>query len=105
MKATSVELCETIRFQLLANSDLTASIGKKKLKALIPQIIQILYSGVLFLICAGSLVLSGGSFDCSSMISFVTSLYLLIDPIQVKSSSSCQVVNMDFFSSLPSSNI
>lgn len=82
VKASSAELCETIRFQLLASSDLSACLGKKKLKALIPQIIQILYSGVLFLICAGSLVLSGGSFDCSSMISFVTSLYLLIDPIQ-----------------------
>lgn len=84
MKASNAELCENIRFQSLASRDLSACLEKKKLKALIPQIVQILYSGALFSFCAGSLVLSRGSFDSSAMISFVTSLYLLIEPIQVR---------------------
>lgn len=83
MKANNAELCENIRFQLLASTDLSVSLKKKKMKALLPQTVQISYFGLLFTICAGSVVASRGSFDCSAMVSFITSLYLLIEPIQV----------------------
>ncbi|KAL3536100.1 hypothetical protein ACH5RR_004561 [Cinchona calisaya] len=82
VKANNAELSENIRFQSLASTDLSACLEKKKMKALIPHIVQIFYFGILFIICAGSLVASRGSFDCSTMVSFITSLYLLIEPIQ-----------------------
>ncbi|XP_027072655.2 ABC transporter B family member 29, chloroplastic [Coffea arabica] len=82
VKANNAELCENIRFQLLASTDCSACLDKKKMKALIPHIIQIFYFGLLFTICAGSVVASRGSFDCSAIVSFITSLYLLIEPIQ-----------------------
>lgn len=53
------------------------------MKVLIPQIIQIMYFGALFLFCVGSLAISRGSFDGRGMISFITSLVFLIEPIQV----------------------
>lgn len=83
MKANNAEQCESARFQRLAHADLSECLKKKKMKALIPQIIQIMYFGALFLFCAGSLAISRGAFDGRSMISFVTSLVFLIEPIQV----------------------
>ncbi|XP_070007179.1 ABC transporter B family member 29, chloroplastic isoform X3 [Nicotiana sylvestris] len=82
VKANNAESCESKRFQSLAFADLSATMGKKKLKAFIPQLVQAIYFGVLFTFCAGTLVVSKGSFDCSAMVSFVTSLVLLISPIQ-----------------------
>ncbi|CDP15433.1 unnamed protein product [Coffea canephora] len=82
VKANNAELCENVRFQLLASTDCSACLDKKKMKALIPHIIQIFYFGLLFTICAGSVVASRGSFGCSAIVSFITSLYLLIEPIQ-----------------------
>lgn len=84
VKANNAELCESLRFQRLAQDDLTAHMRKKKMKALIPQIIQVIYMGTLLIFCAGSMLVSRGSFDRSCMVSFITSLILLIDPIQVK---------------------
>lgn len=54
------------------------------MKALIPQIIQIIYFGALSTLCYGSLVISYSCFDGCSMISFLTSLVFLVEPIQVK---------------------
>jgi putative ABC transport system ATP-binding protein len=53
------------------------------MKAFIPQMIQSLYFGALLTFCAGSLVVSSGSFDGCSMVSFVTSLVFSVEPIQV----------------------
>eukprot|EP00268_Persea_americana_P019638 TRINITY_DN2009_c0_g1_i11.p1 TRINITY_DN2009_c0_g1~~TRINITY_DN2009_c0_g1_i11.p1 ORF type:complete len:597 (-),score=90.90 TRINITY_DN2009_c0_g1_i11:1220-3010(-) len=82
VKANNAELCESSRFQRLAQDDLTAHLRKKKMKALIPQIIQVIYMGALLIFCAGSMLVSRGSFDHSCMVSFITSLILLIEPIQ-----------------------
>ncbi|KAK0585766.1 hypothetical protein LWI29_033781 [Acer saccharum] len=82
VKANNAERCESARFQRLAHSDLSECLKKKKMKALIPQIVQFIYFGALFIFCVGSLVVSGGSFDGSRMVSFITSLVFLIEPIQ-----------------------
>ncbi|KAL6273422.1 hypothetical protein ACE6H2_024114 [Prunus campanulata] len=82
VKANNAELCEYARFRKLAHDDLSAHLEKKKMKALIPQIIQIIYFGVLFMLCAGSLVFSSCSFVSGGMASFVTALIFLIEPIQ-----------------------
>ncbi|KAJ9181376.1 hypothetical protein P3X46_009513 [Hevea brasiliensis] len=82
VKANNAELCESARFQRLAYADLSEHLKKKKMKALIPQIIQIIYFGALFTLCCGSLVISRGCFDGCSLVSFVTSLVFLIEPIQ-----------------------
>ncbi|XVF07646.1 hypothetical protein REPUB_Repub06bG0157400 [Reevesia pubescens] len=82
VKANNGELSEHARFQRLAYADLSQHLAKKKMKALIPQIIQIIYFGVLCILCVGSLVVSRASFDGCSMVSFVTSLIFLVEPIQ-----------------------
>ncbi|KAK9290662.1 hypothetical protein L1049_008835 [Liquidambar formosana] len=82
VKANSAELCENARFRRFAHADLSECSKKRKLKALIPQIVQTIYFGGLFIFCFGSLRVSSGSFDGCSMVSFVTSLVLLIEPIQ-----------------------
>lgn len=83
MKASNSEPCESARFQRLAHTDLCEHLKKKKMKAFIPQMTQIIYFGALFIFCVGSLVVSSGSFDGCSMVSFVTSLVFLVEPIQV----------------------
>lgn len=83
VKANNGEASESLKFQRLACADLSERLKKKKMKALIPQIVQIIYFGVLFIFCFGSLAVSGGSFDCSRLVAFMTSLVLLIKPIQV----------------------
>ncbi|PKI38514.1 ABC transporter B family member 29, chloroplastic [Punica granatum] len=82
VKANNAELSERSRFQRLAHINLSNQLKKKKMKALIPQITQAIYLGALFIFCFGSLVVSSGSFDGSGMVSFITSLVLLIEPIQ-----------------------
>ncbi|XP_015161484.1 ABC transporter B family member 29, chloroplastic isoform X3 [Solanum tuberosum] len=82
VKANNAESCERKKFQLLAFADLSATMGKKKLKSFIPQLVQAIYFGTLLTFSAGTLLVSKGSIDCSAMVSFVTSLVLLISPIQ-----------------------
>ncbi|XP_010245202.1 PREDICTED: ABC transporter B family member 29, chloroplastic [Nelumbo nucifera] len=82
VKANNAELCEAARFQRLAHFDLSEQLKKKKMKAFIPQIVQLIYIGTLFIFCVGYLVVARGSFDGSAAVSFVTSLFLLIEPIQ-----------------------
>ncbi|PQQ19069.1 ABC transporter B family member 29 chloroplastic isoform X2 [Prunus yedoensis var. nudiflora] len=82
VKANNAELCEFARFRKLVHDDLSTHLEKKKMKALIPQIVQIIYFGVLFMLCAGSLVFSSSSFVSGGMASFVTALIFLIEPIQ-----------------------
>lgn len=83
MKANNAEFSEGARFRWLANADLSRQLKKKKMKALVPQIVQIVYFGALLIFCVGSLVVLGGSCDCCGMVSFITSLVFLIEPIQV----------------------
>ncbi|CAK9179181.1 unnamed protein product [Ilex paraguariensis] len=82
VKANNAELSESARFRSFACADFSACLKKKKMKALIPQIVQTIYFGVLLIFCVGSLAVSSGSFDCSGAVSFMTSLVLLIEPIQ-----------------------
>lgn len=93
MKANNGESNERIRFQSLASADLSARLKKKQTKVLIPQIVQIMFFGVLFLLGATSIVVSKGSLNCSVLVSFMTSLFLLIDPIQVNGSPSTLLVS------------
>ena len=83
VKANNAELCESARFKRLAQIDYSAKLNKKRMKSVIPQVIQAIYFGTLSVLCAGSLLVSRGSFDGPSLVSFVTSLLFLIDPIQV----------------------
>lgn len=83
MKANNSELCESARFGRLAHTNLSEQLNKKKMKAFIPQMIQSIYFGALYIFCAGSLVVSSGSFDGCSMVSFLTSLVFSVEPIQV----------------------
>ncbi|KAL6988439.1 hypothetical protein U1Q18_014189 [Sarracenia purpurea var. burkii] len=87
VKANNAEPSEGARFRWLAHADLSEQLKKKKMKALVPQIIQIIYFGALLVLCVGSLVVLGGSLNCSGMVSFVTSLVFLIEPIQCRHSS------------------
>ncbi|KAJ8754786.1 hypothetical protein K2173_012175 [Erythroxylum novogranatense] len=82
VKANNAEQCESARFKRLAYVDLTEHLKKKKLKAFIPQIVQIVYFGSLFTLCIGSLVVSRGCFNGCSLVSFITSLVFLIEPLQ-----------------------
>lgn len=82
VKANNAEVLESARFQRLAHANLIDRLRKKKMKALIPQIVQMIYFGALFILGVGSLLLQNGSFSGCSMISFITSLVLLIGPIQ-----------------------
>lgn len=74
VKASNSEPCESARFQRLAHTDLCEHLKKKKMKAFIPQMTQIIYFGALFILWVGSLVVSSGSFNGCSMVSFITSL-------------------------------
>ncbi|KAJ4970762.1 hypothetical protein NE237_003861 [Protea cynaroides] len=82
VKANNAERCEGARFQRLAHADQFEHLKKKRMKALIPQIVQFIYVGALLIFCAGSMMVSRGSFDGPALISFATSLILLIEPIQ-----------------------
>ncbi|CAH9117678.1 unnamed protein product [Cuscuta europaea] len=82
VKANDAESYESSRFESLASYDLSASLRRKRMKAFIPQLVQAVYFGILFSFFASSLIISRGSFDCSAMVSFITSLVLLIQPIQ-----------------------
>ncbi|KAJ4840805.1 ABC transporter B member 29, chloroplastic [Turnera subulata] len=82
VKANNAEVSEGARFEMLARADLNEHLKKKKMKALMPQLIQVIYFGTLFTLCIGSLLVSRGCFDGCSMVSFVTSLVFLVEPIQ-----------------------
>ncbi|XP_010543496.1 PREDICTED: ABC transporter B family member 29, chloroplastic [Tarenaya hassleriana] len=82
VKANNAEASESVRFQRLAHADLSERLKKKKMKSFIPHIVQIIYFGALSVFCVGSLTLSGSSFSSYTIVSFLTSLAFLIDPIQ-----------------------
>ncbi|ONM17703.1 ABC transporter B family member 29, chloroplastic isoform X2 [Zea mays] len=82
VKANNGELKEIMRFQKLARADLKNNLSKKKMKALIPQAVRATYIGGLLVLCAGSIVVSGSSFDAEEFLSFLTALALVVEPIQ-----------------------
>ncbi|KAK9126371.1 hypothetical protein Scep_015217 [Stephania cephalantha] len=88
VKANNAELCEGVRFRRLALADLSENLNKKKMKALIPQIIKMIYAGAVLTFCTGSLIIWRGSSNGSNIVSFVTSLFLLIEPIQMREKES-----------------
>ncbi|XP_073012956.1 ABC transporter B family member 29, chloroplastic isoform X2 [Typha latifolia] len=83
VKANNGESKESLRFQRLALDDLVKNLRKKKMKALIPQIVHGMYIGGLLVLCAMSLIVSRNSFDASNFLSFLMALALLVEPIQV----------------------
>ncbi|KAJ6330484.1 hypothetical protein OIU76_009144 [Salix suchowensis] len=82
VKANNAEFSEVARFERLANADLSTLLTKRKMKAFIPQIVQIIYFGALSILCVGSMAVSSGCFDGCSMVSFITSLIFVVEPIQ-----------------------
>ncbi|KAL8213815.1 hypothetical protein R6Q57_003264 [Mikania cordata] len=79
VKANNAEYNECMRFKKLAHDDLYKRLNKKRMKTLVPQIVQLTLFAVLLAIFIGSSVTTS---DFSSVISFITSLVLLIEPIQ-----------------------
>ncbi|KAG0525691.1 hypothetical protein BDA96_06G078400 [Sorghum bicolor] len=82
VKANNGELKEMMRFQKLARVDLKNNLSKKKMKTLIPQAVRATYIGGLLMLCAGSVVVSGTSFNAEEFLSFLTALALVVEPIQ-----------------------
>ncbi|KAI3842175.1 hypothetical protein MKW92_013890, partial [Papaver armeniacum] len=80
IKESNAERCESARFQKLAHAYLSEQLKKKRMKAFIPHIVQGVYVGTLLIFCVGSVVVSRGAIDGASMLSFVTSPFLLIEP-------------------------
>ncbi|XP_076902338.1 ABC transporter B family member 29, chloroplastic-like [Bidens hawaiensis] len=79
VKANNAEYNECMRFSRLAHDDLYKRLNKKRMKTLVPQIVQLTLFAVLLAIFIGSSV---AATDFSTVISFITSLVLLIEPIQ-----------------------
>ncbi|XP_024536602.1 ABC transporter B family member 29, chloroplastic isoform X1 [Selaginella moellendorffii] len=83
VKACAAESYEDERFKRLAVIDRQAHLMKKKMKAFIPEIITGAYAATgVVLFALGAWVISKGNFDGTGMVSFITSLVLLIEPIQ-----------------------
>ncbi|KAJ0603502.1 putative ABC-type xenobiotic transporter [Helianthus annuus] len=79
VKANNAEYNECMRFKRLAHDDLYKRLNKKRMKTLVPQIVQLTLFAVLLAIFVGSSIVAS---DLSRVISFITSLVLLIEPIQ-----------------------
>lgn len=88
VKAYAAEGFEQWRFQRLALVDCEVRLKQKRMKAFIPEAITAVYAitAVLLFVIA-TWAISCGSFDGASMISFVTSLVLLMEPIQAMGKS------------------
>eukprot|EP00850_Spirogloea_muscicola_P012330 SM000079S22448 [mRNA] locus=s79:153947:157506:- [translate_table: standard] len=83
VKAHAAEEFEERRFEALAATDCVARLRKRKMKAFIPEVITGVYAlTVLALFLVGTWAISRGTFTGQGMVSFLTSLIFLIDPIQ-----------------------
>ncbi|KAM0861271.1 hypothetical protein ACQ4PT_046008 [Festuca glaucescens] len=82
VKVNNGERKEILRFHELAFVDLKNNLGKKKMKALIPQAVRTTYIAGLVVLCAGSVAISGTTFDPEGFLSFLTALALFVEPIQ-----------------------
>jgi putative ABC transport system ATP-binding protein len=84
VKSRAAEAFERRKFENLAKADWQAHLGKKRMKAFIPEIITAVYAATaITLFGVGTWIISQGKFDSAGMVAFVTSLVLLIEPIQV----------------------
>ncbi|KAM0832021.1 hypothetical protein ACQ4PT_065159 [Festuca glaucescens] len=83
VKVNNGERKEILRFHELAFVDLKNNLGKKKMKALIPQAVRTTYIAGLVVLCAGSVAISGTTFDPEGFLSFLTALALFVEPIQL----------------------
>ncbi|GBG89430.1 hypothetical protein CBR_g49221 [Chara braunii] len=88
VKAYAAERVEMERFRSLAAVDLSARLEKKRCKAMMPLAITGVYAiTVMVLFAAGTWAISRRKFSGAGMVSFVTSLVLLIEPIQAVSTA------------------
>jgi putative ABC transport system ATP-binding protein len=84
IKAHGAEGSEQWRFNRLAWIEREAQLNKKRMKAFIPEIITLVYGVTTTVILAvGTWAISKGTLDAAGMVSFITSLLLLLDPMQV----------------------
>lgn len=84
VKSHAAEGFESRKFERLATADWQAQLGKKRMKAFIPEVITAVYAATaIALFSVGTWIISQGKFDGAGMVAFVTSLVLLIEPIQV----------------------
>lgn len=82
VKANNAELSESSRFQKFAYDDLTRLLKKRRAKVFVPEIVKVIHIGGT-LLCAAAMLASRGLFDSSCMVSFIISVALLVDPIEV----------------------
>ncbi|KAG6542738.1 hypothetical protein Mapa_015813 [Marchantia paleacea] len=83
VKAHAAEDLEQWRFERLAWAERDAQLGKKRMKAFIPEMITLVYViTAMVLFGVGTWAISKGTFDGGGMVSFITSLVLLIEPMQ-----------------------
>lgn len=84
VKAHAAEDLEQWRFERLAWAERDAQLGKKRMKAFIPEMITLVYViTVMVLFGVGTWAISKGTLDGGGMVSFITSLVLLVEPMQV----------------------
>ncbi|KAL2645482.1 hypothetical protein R1flu_013069 [Riccia fluitans] len=83
VKAHAAENLELWRFQKLAGAEQAAHLGKKRMKAFIPEMITLVYVvTAMVLFGVGTWAIAKGTFDGGGMVSFITSLILLVEPMQ-----------------------
>ena len=84
VKTYSAEAFEQSRFEKLASADAKARLKKKRMKAFIPEAVTAIYATMaLVFFSVASWAMTCGSLGGPNVVSFMTSLVLLIDPIQV----------------------
>ncbi|PNT61033.1 hypothetical protein BRADI_5g09380v3 [Brachypodium distachyon] len=82
VKVNNGEHKEILRFHELGFGELKNNLDKKNMKALIPQAVRTTYIVGLVVLCAGSIAVSGTTFDAEGFLSFLTALALFVEPIQ-----------------------
>ncbi|CAI6012898.1 unnamed protein product [Closterium sp. NIES-65] len=85
VKAHAAEPYEALLFHHLAEADRSARLRKKRLKALFPEAITAAYAAaVVVLFGVATWAVGQGGLTGAGIVSFFTSLVLLIEPIQVR---------------------
>ncbi|KAM5552016.1 hypothetical protein ABKV19_026743 [Rosa sericea] len=69
VKASNAELWENIGLRSLLTLTSATNLKKKKMKALIPQVTQIIYFGGLSMLCVGPMMLCSSSIDIFGIVS------------------------------------
>lgn len=84
VKVHGAQALEASRFRRLASAELSARLQKKRLKALFPQAITASYGvAVVVILSVGAWVIRQGQLSAPQMVSFLTALVLLVEPVQV----------------------